>query len=66
MEPGSSALQASSLPSELQGMFNKYIYGFPSGTVIDTRDVGLFLGTEESLEEEMAIHPVILPGKSHG
>ena len=35
---------------------NTYM-GFPGGTVIDTRDEGLFLGTEDSLEEEMATHP---------
>ena len=42
--------------------------GFPGGSVVknmpanagDTRDMGLILGLKDSLEEEMAIHAIIL------
>ena len=48
--------------------------GFPDGSVVknppdnvgDARDAGLIPGQEGLLEEEMATHPVILPGESHG
>ena len=47
---------------------------FPGGTVItnlppnarDSRDSSLILGSGDVLEEEMALTPVFLPGKSHG
>ena len=29
-------------------------------------DMGLILGGEDSLEKELATHPLLLPGKSHG
>ena len=29
-------------------------------------DIGLILGGEDPLEKEMATHPLLLPGKSHG
>ena len=49
-------------------------WGFPGGTVLknppansgDARDVGLILGGEDSLEQEMATHFSILAWKIHG
>ena len=38
----------------------------PPANVGDIRDSGSILGREVPLEEEMAIIPVFLPGKSHG
>jgi len=38
----------------------------PPSNAGDTRDLGLVPGLERSVEEGMAIHSVLLPGKSHG
>ena len=45
--------------------------GFPGGSVVknlaaNTGDMGLVLGGEDPLDEEMATHFVFLPGESHG
>ena len=38
----------------------------PPANAGDTRGLGLVLGSGRSLEEEIAAHFSILPGKSHG
>ena len=47
------------------------VLGFPGDAVVknpsaNAGDVGAILGSEDSLEEEMATHSSIFPGKSHG
>ena len=60
--------------SNLACMHAVCVPGFPGGSVVknlpanaeDTGDLGSIPESRNSLEEEMATHPVFLPGKSHG
>ena len=59
-----------SLNKTIQKVNNKTL-GFPGGSAIKNAcakvgDLGLIVGWEHTLEEEMATHSSILPGEYHG